>query len=160
MNVLIKNREQIEELSKAPFSDKVALVSITDYGCDFAELKHKPAYLLQLAFDDVDNDVFEDELGDKFTELEKSIIEEKYHMFTDVHAKQVVDFYFKVCDKVDFFVCQCEHGQSRSAAVAASIIEYRDKKAINIFADDGYYPNKVVFRKILKLLNGGGKFED
>ena len=36
--------------------------------------------------------------------------------------------------------------------MAAAIIEFRSRKGIKIFADDRYYPNKVVFRKLLTAL--------
>ena len=86
------------------------------------------------------------------TEDEIRIIEEKYHMFSDAMAKEISAFYFSVCDKIDCLICQCEHGQSRSAAVAAAILEFRNKKGIKVFASDRYYPNKVVFRKMLMAL--------
>ena len=135
-----------------PFYEKTALISITDYEYEFADLKNKPDFILQLAFDDVDNDVFEDEIGRIPTESERISIEEKYHMLTDGQAKQIVDFYKYICDDVGIIICQCEHGQSRSAAIAAAIIEYRNKNGIEIFASYNYYPNKTVFKKVLNQL--------
>ena len=37
-------------------------------------------------------------------------------------------------------LCQCEYGQSRSAACAAAILEYFNGTGISIFADYRYYP--------------------
>ena len=56
-------------------------------------------------------------------------------------------------------ICQCEYGQSRSAGVAAAVMEYYYSKGIHIFADVRYYPNKLVFRKLLCSLRirGGRK---
>ena len=48
--------------------------------------------------------------------------------------------------------CQCEYGQSRSAACAAAILEYYEKNGISIFADYRYYPNQLIFNKILEAL--------
>ncbi|MBQ8207522.1 MAG: hypothetical protein IJZ89_02170 [Clostridia bacterium] len=73
-------------------------------------------------------------------------------MLSDEQAKQISDFYREVKDDVDIIICQCEHGQSRSAAIAAAILEYEYKKGIDIFANDDYFPNKVIFRKVLKSL--------
>lgn len=101
-----------------------------------------------------------DELGTDATEEEIKRIEIKYHMFSDEQANAVAGFYFAVRDKVDCLICQCEHGQSRSAAVAAAILEFRSRKGINIFSDDRYYPNKVVFRKVLKALREQVKIEN
>ena len=49
-------------------------------------------------------------------------------------------------------LCQCEYGQSRSAACAAAILEYFDGSGISIFADYRYYPNQVVYHKIMDAL--------
>ena len=153
MNAKIMSRDAIEMFCEHPFVERIALVSITDYGYDFAELKNKPQHLLQLAFDDVDGDVFIDELGENPLEEDKLKIEHKYHMFSDEQAKQIVEFVNGVWDKVDVIICQCEHGQSRSAAVAAAIMQYKYQNGIDIFADDNYYPNKLVYRKVFNSLN-------
>lgn len=50
-------------------------------------------------------------------------------------------------------ICQCEYGQSRSAACAAAIWEYYYSDGISIFADYRYYPNQLVFNKILNALH-------
>ena len=152
MEIKIKSRYDIEKIALSPFHPKTALICITDYEYEFAELKNNPDYILQLAFDDVDNDVFEDELGRIPTEVERISIEEKYHMLTDGQAKEIADFYKYICDDVKVIICQCEHGQSRSAAVAAAIMEYRNRNGIDIFSSYNYYPNKTVFKKVLNQL--------
>jgi len=40
--------------------------------------------------------------------------------------------------------------------VAAAVLEYLNKSGIDIFADDDYYPNKAVFRKVLHQLRKRG----
>lgn len=140
LDIQIKSRNEIEKMTFAP---RTALISITDYGFDFAELRNKPNYLLQLAFDDVSMDELED-----LTEEEM----EKYHMLTDEQAKQIVEFYHNIHNKVDILICQCEHGQSRSAAIASAIMEYRSGNGLDVFIDDRYYPNKTIFKKVFKQL--------
>ena len=49
-------------------------------------------------------------------------------------------------------ICQCEYGQSRSAACAAAIKEYYEHDGISIFADYRYYPNQLIFNKVLDAL--------
>ena len=71
-------------------------------------------------------------------------------------AEEIADFHLSVKDKVDLLICQCEHGQSRSAAVAAAVLEYQNKSGIEIFADDNYYPNKMVFKKVLDQMRKRG----
>ena len=136
-----------------PFVEKIAVISITDYGYDFAELKNKPHHILQLAFDDVDGDVFIDELGDNPSHEDKLKIEKKYHMLSNEQAISISEFGNKVWGKVDIIICQCEHGQSRSAAIAAAISQLKYQNCIEIFADERYYPNKLVYRKVYDVLN-------
>lgn len=151
--IIIMSRNVIERLADRPFDIPTALISIADADCDFAALTNKPQFVLQLAFDDVDNDEFINELGENPTIEEKCWVEEKYNIITDEQAGQIAAFYNEVWDKADVFICQCEYGQSRSAAVAAAIMEYRDRSGIEIFAHDNYCPNKLVFRKVFEALN-------
>lgn len=51
-------------------------------------------------------------------------------------------------------LCQCEYGQSRSAACAAAIREYYDREGIRVYADYRYYPNQMIFNKLLAALRG------
>ena len=63
MRILIRNRAEIEKMSQSGFAENTALISITNANRYFADLINKPTFLLQVAFEDVDNDVFVDELG-------------------------------------------------------------------------------------------------
>lgn len=126
----ITNRRTIETMS---FPEGTAVISITDEGYEFAELKNKPEELLQLKFDDVDAD-------------------EPINIITNEQANQIADFYHRISKTSEHIICQCEHGQGRSAAVVAAIKEYTEGNGIDIFADDRYFPNKVVFRKVLAAL--------
>lgn len=153
MRVKIMSRRAIEEYCAIPMMEKTAIISICDYGDESAFLLFKPDYLLQLAFDDVDSDVFADEMDTQYTDNDVLRIEKRYHMFSEEQAKRVAGFINDVHDKVDVFICQCEHGQSRSAAIAAAIREYMFSDGIDIFADDRYYPNKFIYRRVMSKLN-------
>ena len=109
--------------------------------------------LLTLAFDDVENDLLPTVGGD----APRSTPEEQYHMISRAQAEAIADFYFRIKDDAARLICQCEHGQSRSAAVAAAILEYRSHSGITVFAHDCYYPNKVVFRRVLSALRARGE---
>lgn len=150
MKILIRSRKAIERMSKSPFPKGTALISINDANDSPVNLENRPDFLLRLAFDDVDNDVFADESVEELTEEERLEVEKKYNMFSDEQAIEIATFYDNNKENVSMLICQCEHGQSRSAAVAAAILEFRSRRAIQIFADDRYFPNKVVFRKVLK----------
>lgn len=157
MKIKISSRKGIEVFCRNPMQQQTALISITDYDNSFASLKYKPQYLLQLAFDDVPvGDGFIEEEGRKLTEIEIAELEKKYHSISEEQVDQIVCFYNTVKDSADLLICQCEHGQSRSAAIAAAIIEYETKSGISIFANDWYYPNKSLFRKILNRLKCKG----
>ena len=152
MEIKILSRQKLEEWAAEPFNSATAVISIVDYRDSFPILKCAPAHLHCVSFDDVDNDVIVDELGEDGTPDEINAIERKYHMFSEEQAKALADFYVSAEDKAELLICQCEHGQSRSAAVAAAIMEYRYGNGIDIFANDRYYPNKVVFRRVLEAL--------
>ena len=64
-------------------------------------------------------------------------------------AAELADFIVKSIEKHYTIICQCEYGQSRSAACAAAIKEFYDKSGIQIFADYRYYPNQLIFNKLL-----------
>lgn len=67
-------------------------------------------------------------------------------------AQELARFIKKaVRDGLDI-ICQCEYGQSRSTACAAAIKEYFDGNGIEIFADYRYYPNQLIFNKLLEAL--------
>ena len=148
MKIGILNRPDIEELALRPFKDKTALISITDYDDEYAELENKPEYLLQIKFDDVDNDIFLDMQGNLLPKEKHESIAIKYHIITDEQGKIIAEFIKEIKDSAELLICQCEHGQSRSAAVAAAATEYLYHDGIKIFSSDDYFPNKVVFRKV------------
>ena len=49
-------------------------------------------------------------------------------------------------------ICQCEYGQSRSAACAAAILQHFCRRGIDVFADYRYYPNQLVYNKLFAAL--------
>ena len=152
MRIFIKSRESIEKISKNPFPKNTLLISITDVGEAPVQLANEPDMLFRVAFDDVDNDVIVDEIGADATNDERLKIEEKYNMISSDQAHEIAKVYYENKDRITTLICQCEHGQSRSAAVASAILEFKSRRGIQIFADDRYYPNKVVFRRALEAL--------
>ena len=47
--------------------------------------------------------------------------------------------------------CQCEFGQSKSAACAVVILQFSPKDGIEIFADYRYYPNHMIYHKVIEV---------
>lgn len=79
----------------------------------------------------------------------------EYGLTFDTYLPEACDlaaFIKNACaDRMDI-ICQCEYGQSRSAACAAAIREYYYNDGISIFADYRYYPNQLIFNKVLDAL--------
>lgn len=152
MRLQIENRKTIEKIAQNPFLSGVAVISICDFDCEFAEMIYKPDYLLCVRFDDIGEDIYEDILGRNPTPQERRAIEKKYHMITDRQALEIAEFYFHVKEKAKTLICQCEHGESRSVAVAAAISEFESREGLQYFIDEKYFPNKLVFRKVFTAL--------
>ena len=145
MKIEIHSFESIETRAQTPFNPGTAIISIGDNGNEPPGLKYAPDYILRLEFEDI----APDELDDEGINPD--------HIFNDSQAREIAEFIYKVKDKTDTIICQCEYGQSRSAGLAAAIREHFHGDGIDVFADDRYYPNKLVFRKVLKALNELGK---
>ena len=139
-------------LSKKSFPPQTLLISITDANDTPVKLTNEPEYLIRVAFDDVDNDVIVDEVGKNATAEEKVLVEQKYNMISREQAHEIAKTYCNHKDEINTLICQCEHGQSRSAAVAAAILEFKSRRGIDVFSNDKYYPNKVVYRRVLEAL--------
>lgn len=157
MNVAIESRRSLEVIAQYPFADDTAVISITDSDRPDVELAHSPKKIIRLKFDDVSDEIYEEVLGRKPSVREMKTIAESFKMFTDAQAQQIADFVFSVYNSTNTFICQCEYGQSRSAAVAAALMEYYYQRGIAVFSDARYYPNKFVYRKLLASLQMRGR---
>lgn len=71
-------------------------------------------------------------------------------------AAALAEFIISAAEEELDIICQCEYGQSRSAACAAAIKEYFDGNGIEVFADYRYYPNQLIFNKVLNALKERG----
>lgn len=158
MNVEIMGREELMVLAKEPFPGGTSLISITDSDDPDVVLEQQPERVLRLKFDDVSDEIFEELLGRKPTVREMHQIASRFHLLSNAQTQQMADFILGTPSE-GTLICQCEYGQSRSAGVAAAVMEYYYSKGIHIFADVRYYPNKLVFRKLLCSLRirGGRK---
>lgn len=159
MNVEIMGREELMVLAKKPFPGGTSLISITDSDDPDVVLEHQPERVLRLKFDDVSDEIFEELLGRKPTVREMHQIASRFHLLSNAQTQQMADFILGTPSE-GTLICQCEYGQSRSAGVAAAVMEHYYSKGIHIFADVRYYPNKLVFRKLLCSLRirGGRKY--
>ena len=67
-------------------------------------------------------------------------------------ADELAEFIYRAKAAGLDIICQCEHGQSRSAGCAAAILEHFSGRGIDIFANYSYYPSKLVYKRVLGAL--------
>lgn len=145
MNVSIFSRQAIEQLIDNDFPNNVAVISFFDpktskgYGnCTPVDFKNKCQRIFFVCIHDIDIEI----LGNYGLTFET--------YFPEVYA--LAEFILKAKQDGFDIICQCEYGQSRSAACAAAILECFYHNGITIFADYRYYPNQLIFNKLLDAL--------
>ena len=150
MKTIIYSRKEIEKLLHEGFLDNVAVISFCDPKTSRTNKEYNPVdysdktnRVFQVAIHDIDIEI----LGD-------------YGLTYDTYFPEAGDLakfiYEAKNDGLDI-ICQCEYGQSRSAACAAAILEHFYKTGISVFADYRYYPNQMVYHKVFDALNAYGK---
>ena len=138
MKIEIESFEGVLKRAKSGWDYNTALISIGDTDAPDPILEHKPKWMLRLVFDDVYNEDEDEEIDPKF-----------FTLFNDELAERIVNFVWRHKNDIETLVCQCEHGQSRSAAVAAAVALYINLESDRFFSDQRYCPNKSVFYKLL-----------
>lgn len=146
MKVQIYSREAIEELLQSNFPENTAVISFydppnirTDEVYSSVDFGRKAERVFKIPIHDIDIEVLPD-----------------YNLSFDTYFPEVNELaaYIKKAynDGLDI-ICQCEYGQSRSAACAAAILEHYYHNGISVFADYRYYPNQLVFNKVKDALD-------
>ena len=150
MKVEIMSRKNAEALVASAFPENTAVISFYDpprknapKSCMPLDYKGKCARLFQVAVHDIDIEVLED-YGLTFATY-----------FTE--ADELAEFILSAMQDGLNIICQCEYGQSRSAACAAAIKEFVNSSGITIFADYRYYPNQLIFNKVLAALRAASE---
>ena len=139
MNLTIMSRNEIEKLIANRFPKNVAVISFRDVD-DNSEIEFNglPNRLFEIKIDDIELDEL-DEFGFSVDTY-----------FTE--AETLAQFIKEVVAQNMSIICQCEYGQSRSAACAAAILEAFEGNGISIFSDYRYYPNKLIYNKLFEKL--------
>ncbi|MCI8332319.1 MAG: dual specificity protein phosphatase family protein [Clostridiales bacterium] len=150
MNVKIYSREAMEEFLKDNVLDNTAVITFYDPPTKRNPKGDKPVdytgkcdRVFPVCIFDIDLEV----LG-------------KYGLTCDTYFPEVdrlAKFIYQAKQDGLDIICQCEHGQSRSAACAAAILEHFYRTGISVFADYRYYPNQLVYHKVFNAL---GKVEE
>lgn len=141
----IMSREAVKQLIKNGFPDNVAVISFFDPKTERTPKNHAP-----VDYTNVCDRVFAVPIHDIDIEIlsDHGLTFETYFPEADELARYIIK---NISDGHDI-ICQCEYGQSRSAACAAAIKEHYDRNGIEIFADYRYYPNQLIFNKLLTAL--------
>lgn len=145
MKVSIYSREAVEALLREGIPLNTAIISFYDPPTTRTPKGYKP-----VDYSGIDNPVMQIPLHDIDIEIlgEYNLTYETYFP----EAQAVAAFICKGFESGMNILCQCEYGQSRSAACAAAIMEYFYGKGISIFADYRYYPNQLVYHKVFDAL--------
>lgn len=147
MKVEIYSREAVEELKKTGFPEKTAVISF------YTPTGKGRGYEKPVDYQGVTDRVF-------------------YVGIVDIDIEILADFgytyesYLKEADALAAFIrraqadgwdilCQCDWGQSRSAACAAAILQHYEGRGIDVFVDYRYYPNQLVYHKVFDALQKG-----
>lgn len=155
MKVFVYSREEVEKLiEKTPYLEKTAVISFYDPAPHYNGPDYKPVdyagktdKILYIPLRDIDLETLP-QYGMSYT---------TYFPETEQAARFIYDAWSEEYS----ILCQCEYGQSRSAACAAAIREFFDGDGIRIFADYRYYPNQLIFNKLFDCLQEqfGEQFE-
>ena len=139
MNVKIYSNNDLNERLKSGKLENTLLIAFYDpqYNSP-TDFSGKAERVVTLPVPDLDKDDLE----------EYGYTEDSYFSQADSAAEFIIK---AVRDGLDI-ACVCEYGESRSAGCAAAIKEFYEGNGIEIFADERYYPNKIIFNKLLAAL--------
>ncbi len=149
MKVYIYSRERAELAKAEGFPRGVAVISFCDPVSRRARVESPVDYrghcdrVIYAAVHDVDIEVLP-EVGLDFDSY-----------FPE--AASVAEFIYRAKEEGRDIICQCEYGQSRSAACAAAILEHFERDGISVFRDYRYYPNQLIFNKLTAALDEYGQ---
>jgi hypothetical protein len=143
MKISIHSRKSIGELILNGFPANTAVISF--YTPSRGEFKENPVnyhgvcdQVFYVAVPDIDIEILADYGYSYDTYL--------------AEADAIARFIYETKSNSLDIICQCDYGQSRSAACAAAILQHFEGHGIDIFADYRYYPNQLVYHKIFDAL--------
>ena len=144
MKVEIYSRKAIKELMDKGFPQNVAVISF------YTPSNKGDGMQSPVDYSGICNNVFYVGIPDIDIEIlaDYGYTYESYLAQTDELAK----FIYEANANDHDIICQCDYGQSRSAACAAAILKHFEERGIDIFADYRYYPNQLVYHKIFDAL--------
>ena len=142
MEIRVLSKQQAIIRSCTDFDKKKIIISIRDPHNDKAEFIQGNSSIkdvLYLSFYDI-------------SEETKSIFG-GYESMSPIDAILIRDFVLKWQNEIDTIWVQCEMGMSRSAGIAAAIMEYFDIDSKEILESNQYYPNRLCYNVTKNALN-------
>ena len=144
MEVSIYSRRAVKELIEKGFPKNTAVIS-------FYTPKNKRDYEeRRVNYNDICDKVFYVGIPD----IDIEILSDYGYTYDTylAEANDLAKFIYRAkADALDI-ICQCDYGQSRSAACAAAILQHFEGRGIDIFTDYRYYPNQLVYHKVFDAL--------
>lgn len=144
MKIEIYSRKAIKKLIEGEFPPNTAVISFytprTKRKCEEIRVDYKGMCdnVFYVGIPDIDIEILED-YGYTY---------DTYLAEADDLAKFIYEARAEGCN----IICQCDYGQSRSAACAAAILQHFEGRGIEIFVDYKYYPSQIVYHKVFDAL--------
>ena len=136
MKVTILSKSELSNLiEKKELTSNSAIVSFADEEDDFLDFP-KDSDVLKIVFYDI---------------RPSSTIKEHYNRLLP-EAKDIAKFVNQKILEGKDIICQCDYGISRSAGLAAAILERYAHRGIDVFANYKYTPNQFVYNKVYQEL--------
>ena len=144
MKIEIYSRKAVVELINNGLSENTAVISF------YSPSKARKGEEVRVDYSKACDRVFYVQIPDIDIEILKDYgyTYESYLSEADELAKFIYESVSCGCD----IICQCDYGQSRSAACAAAILQHFEGRGIEVFADYRYYPNQLVYHKVFDAL--------
>lgn len=134
INIIALSREKAIRLSYSDFDIDKIIISIRDPN------KVKPEF-------NINNSSIKDILYLSFYDIseETKSIFGGYESMSPIDAILIRDFVLKWQNEIDTIWVQCEMGMSRSAGIAAAIMDHFDIDSKEILESNQYYPNRLCY---------------
>ena len=144
MKIEIYSRKAIKELMAKGFPKNTSVISF------YTPKSERKRSETQVDYYGICDNVFYVGIPDIDIEILKDY-EYTYETYL-AEADELAKFIYEARDEGLDIICQCDFGQSRSAACAAAILQHFEGRGIDIFADYRYYPNQLVYHKVFDAL--------
>ena len=135
MTISVYSKSRMYNLIEKGIPNNTAIISFSDTEEDYIDFP-EGTDVLKVAFYDVRPHTVSKDHYDKILP----------------QAKDIAEYVYKKMKENKDIICQCDYGVSRSAGLAAAIMEAYAGKGIDVFADYRYTPNQFVYNKVLKEL--------